>query len=266
MQVKVIEIKCGRSDEFRIVPFGDQHLGTQHCREEVVNKTVKSILSTPNTYWVGMGDYGEFITPKDPRWDSGGIAEWVDPEDIAYSLEKRIVATLEPIKSRCIGMLSGNHEDSYTKYNDGRVHKHICEKLGVTDLGFSCFVKFVFIRGINSQQNYTGYFTHGAGCAVTAGAKLIRLQRTMDNFEADIVAHAHVHDILTYEKPYLKLDNTNRIRHTVRVGAMTGCYFSTYTQDVSPSYGERKNYPPTTIGSPVFIVKPFKNEVRVENR
>jgi hypothetical protein len=212
-----------------------------------------------------MGDYMECITPKDPRWDGSGIAEWVHDDNIAYDQTNRFCEMVESIKGKCIGLLEGNHEDAIKKHNHDNVQRIICEKLKLTNLGYSCFVKFVFTRTKTESKSFIGYFTHGSGCAVTAGAKLIRLQRTMDNFDADIVAHAHVHDILTYKKPYLMLNNQMRIKHRVKVAAMTGCYFRTYTQGDSSSYGEIKGYPPTTLGSPTFSIIPDRDIVEVNN-
>ena len=86
----------------------------------------------------------------------------------------------------------------------------------------------------------------------------------MDSFEADFYAHGHVHDIITDEKPYLGLDSNGNIKHKIKVGAMTGCWFRTYTQNVRASYGERKNYPATSIGCPVFLVNPNTASVSVQ--
>lgn len=265
MQVKEVRFKYSRPDIFQIIPFGDCHLGTVHCCEDEIQKKVKQIQNTENCYFVGMGDYMECITPKDPRWDGSGIAGWVHDDNIAYDQTNRLCEILAPIKDKCLGLLEGNHEDAIKKHNHDNVQRVICEKLGVTNLGYSCFIKFIFIRSKSHNEQYIGYFTHGAGCAVTAGAKLTRLQRTMDNFEADIIAHAHVHDVLTYVKPYLMLNSANQVKSRVKVAAMTGCYFRTYTQGESSSYGEIKSYPPTTLGSPTFTIIPDKGILKVNN-
>lgn len=266
MQVKEIKIKYTRPDVFRIIPLGDIHLGTVHCCEDAVEKTVKDIQKSDNTYWIGMGDYMECITPSDfKRWDGAGIASWLHPDNIAYDEYTRFCDLVSPIRNKCIGLIEGNHEEAIRKHNSDNMQKIICEKLNLTNLGYSCFIKFNFQRGKTVLKDYVGYFTHGSGCAVTAGAKLIRLQRTMDNFDADIIAHAHVHDIITYTKPYLTLNNSNQVKNRNKVAAMTGCYFRTYTQGEVSSYGEVKGYPPTTIGSPVFTICPDKDIIDVNN-
>ena len=212
-----------------------------------------------------MGDSCECITPKDKRWDGESTAEWLHPDNIATDQVNHYCELFEPIRDKCLGKLAGNHEQSIKRYNNDNVQKNICDKLGITDLGFSCFMRFVFKRNGSTESHvYTAMFTHGAGGAITAGSKMQRLQRLMDNFDADIVAQGHTHDLITYTKPYLKLTDNNEIKQRVKVGAMTGCWFRTYTQGVAASYGEQKNYPPVMLGSPTFEIIPDKEILRVK--
>ena len=171
---------------------------------------------------------------------------------------------MRPIANKCLGKNSGNHEESIKQHNADNVQKNICDELGIKDLGYAAFIRLKFNRLGGSTSAFKIFTTHGSGCAVTAGAKLIRLQRLMDNFDADIVAHSHVHDLLTYTKPYLYLNENNEVKQRVKVGAMSGCWFKTYTQGVPSSYGERKNYPPVMLGCPRFIINPDKGIVKVE--
>jgi hypothetical protein len=266
MRVKVVTFQYTRPDIFRIYPIGDQHLGTLHCYEEGLKKKIKQIQDDPLAYWIDMGDSCEFITPHDPRWDSGALPDWLHPNNIASDQVDHYCELHGKIASKCLGKIKGNHEVSIEQHSDVDVQTNICKRMGIDNLDYSCLMKFVFKRAkSNCHYILVGLFTHGAGCAVTAGAKLTRLQRLMDNFDADIYAHAHIHDILTYEKPYLTLDNNNTIQKKVKVGAMTGCWFRTYTQNVSSSYGERKNYPPVSLGCPVFVIHPDKGLLKVEN-
>jgi hypothetical protein len=266
MRVKEFVIHYNRPDVIKIYAFGDIHIGTLHCYEEGVRKKVKQIQDDPLAYYVEMADSCEFITPHDPRWDSGALPEWLHPNNIAEDQTQRYCEIMSPIKHKCIGKLKGNHEDAIEKHSDVNVQQNICDRLGIDNLDASCFIRFIFKRkSSNEQHEYTGFFTHGSGCAVTPGAKLIRLQRLMDNFDADIIAHGHIHDLIIYEKPYLSVDKTNHVRHKVKVGAMTGCWFRTYTQDVASSYGEKKNFPPTMLGCPVFEIEPDKRRLSVRN-
>lgn len=249
---------------FSLFTGGDEHLAIKHCAEDAIGSYVKRIKATPFSRWVGMGDKGEYITPSDPRWDYDAVASWVDKGDIGYSIEKRYCKIYEPVADKCIGLLWGNHEYTMLAHNNDRVHKHICDRLGVRDLGFSCMIKLIFRRArSNESHSFMVFITHGAGSARTKGGKLNRLQALMNDFEADIYAVGHMHEIITDDRPYLALDSTNTIKEKKKVGAVTGCYFQTYKQDTPASYGERKNYSPTSIGSVVFTINPSTGEVDV---
>lgn len=249
---------------FSLFAGGDEHLAIKHCSESSIRRYVSKIKATPFSRWVGMGDKGEFITPSDPRWDAGVIADWLDPEDIGYTIERKYEEFYSPVKETCIGLVKGNHEYSMQAHNHERVHEHICERLGVRDLGYSAFIRLIFRRkGSREAHSFLVYVAHGSGSAITKGAKVNKLQRIMDGFEADIYAVGHMHELITDSKPYLTLNSNNTIVERRKVGAVTGCYFQTYKQDVSASYGERKGYPPTAIGSAVFEINPGTGAIDV---
>ena len=269
MQVIEVIIPYTRSNIFPIYPIGDIHLGTVHCREDLIKAKVREVAANPLARWVGMGDYSECITPHDKRWDIQVISKWVHEDNIAHDLERMVCKLFAPIKSQCLGLILGNHENTIRLRNNDNIQQNICDELGLLNLGHSAFVRFVFRRsqrkgGMGEGRNILGVFTHGAGGAITRGAKINRLERFMDHFNARIYAHGHVHDIIIDTKPYLDLNGANKIIGRQKVGAMTGSFFTSYSQDLPPSYAETKNYPPSVLGCPTFFINPDKDEVRVE--
>lgn len=253
--------------EYLLYPLGDIHLGTKHCTESDAQKIITEIKDNPQAFWIGMGDYGEFITPNDKRWDSKSIADWLvgEEDNIAEAQTDRIEKLLTPIADKCIGLIEGNHEEDIRRYLHVDVHKNLCKRLDLTNLYHSTWVRLRFERENSSERHmFKCVFTHGSGWAITPGAKMNRLQRFMNAFDARIYGHGHMHDIITHTVPYLDLSDTNIIHQKERVGAVTGCWFRTYSQGVAASYGERKNYPPTSLGCPRFVILPSKGEVRVE--
>lgn len=273
MQVKQFIIPySSRSEKIYIYPLGDIHAGTVHCAEDEFRAKVREVQDNPLAYWLGMGDYGDCITPYDPRWEPSllAIPDWVEQDNIVECQRKRIVRLLEPIKDKCIGLLYGNHEESIRRHTHTNVHKNICDDLGVDNLGYSCFIHFVFKRkGLLGQRHESwllkGFFTHGTGGARTEGAKLNYLVRVMQSFEADIYGYAHVHSMQTHTPDFLgSTDQSLEIKAKPKVGALTGCWFRTYTQGPIASYGEQRVYPPSKIGCPVFVIEPNKREVKVE--
>jgi hypothetical protein len=253
--------------EFRLYPIGDSHIGTKHCTESDLQKIITEIKDNPQAIWIGMGDYGEFITPSDKRWDSKSIADWLigKQDNVAEEQTKRLVELFSPIVDKCIGLLEGNHEDAIRRFLHTDVQTNLCDRLKLPNLGYSTWVKLRFSReNSNEHHVYKCVFSHGSGWAITPGAKMNRLQRFMSAFDARIYGMGHMHDIITHTVPYLELSDANIIKQKERVGAITGCWFKTYSQGVSASYGEKKNYPPTSLGCPKFVIIPTKDEVRVE--
>ena len=248
----------------RLFCLGDIHGGTIHCVEHDIKRKVKEIAEDENARFIGMGDYAEFITPNDKRFDPSqkAVASWVEQDNIAECQTKWVVDLFTPIKDKCIGLLYGNHEDKIRMFNHDNVQKNICERLGVDNLGFSCFIRFQFKRGHHISR-ITGVFTHGSSSAITEGAKTMALMRFMKSFEADIYGYAHIHDYIPKSLSRLKVNNNGRIKQTVSMGATTGSWFRTYTQGIIASYGEMKVYPPTEICSAVFTIDPETNFVDV---
>ena len=242
---------------FHLYAFGDTHLGTIHCVEEHIIRKVQEIKADKNAMWIGMGDYAEFITPTDPRWDSGGIADWVKFDDIGHCQEEKVIEIFSPIKDKCIGLLFGNHEESIHKHSHQDVHKHIYEGLGVPNLGYSCFIHFYFHREHSNERHLIkGCFTHGTGNAITEGAKINNLMRFMKSFTADIYGYGHVHDYIPKSLTRLATTEQGKITNKVSIGATTGCWFRTYTQGTQASYGEQKCLPPNELCLAMFTINP----------
>jgi hypothetical protein len=252
----VIPYKISQGD-FHLYDLSDLHVGTIHCAEEKIRHKVQDIKNDKNAMWIGGGDYGDFITPKDKRWNHGQISDWVKQHDIGESVRNYLVELLDPIKDKCIGLLYGNHEASYSKQNDNDVHQHICKDMGVPNLGYSCFAQLKFQRENSAERHtITGAFTHGTGNAITEGAKVNNLMRFMKAFRADIYGYSHVHDYIPKSLTRLYATDSGKITNKVSIGATTGCWFRTYTQGPNSSYGEEKVYPPTEMCCAMFIINP----------
>lgn len=266
MQAIDYEIRHGRSDVISLYPLGDIHCGTIHCTENDLRRKIKEIRDNPFAYWIGMGDYGEFITPSDPRWEPSGrsVCSWVEQDNIAECQTEWIVDLLYPIKDKCIGLLTGNHEEAIRKHNHVNVQHNICKRLGVPNLGWTSFVHLYFKRTRTSSKLIKGVFAHGSGNALTRGAKLNKLERFMGEFIADIYAYAHMHDILESSSPRITTNKNLKLINVKRTGVVTGSWFRTYTKGIAASYGEMKLYPPTTLGCPVFKLRPQDDVIWVE--
>ena len=256
-----------KSAVFRLYCLGDIHAGVVHCAEDKIRKKVKEIAADPFALWVGMGDYMEAIAPNDPRFDIGIIADWVEKTNVAESERKWVRDLFMPIKDKCLGLLTGNHEETVRLKNNQDVYLDLCRDLDVPRLGYSCFIWLLFERMRENikwdTQGFVCHFEHGSGAAQTEGGKMMRLKKTLDYFDADIYGMGHLHDIKTLTSPRLGIDKALHIKQQVRVGAITGSWFRGYFESETPSYVEKHGYSPAVIGCPVFEIQPYHRKILV---
>ena len=276
-----------KADTFKLVYFSDIHWLAKACAEHDVIRQRDEILNDPFTFWIGGGDYGEFIGFGDAkRFDPDAVSERVTVADLArlgkvtYTQIRDLFA---PIKHKCLGLIVGNHEKQYMRrLQQEDLHGWLCTELGVADLGYSCFMDLCFqqtrgkqfagsapllAEGSLSKANHAGSETfriwchHGAGAAQTKGGKINRLTSFMRNFDADVFFMGHVHDQMGARLQVLTADtNCRKLRNREKIGVISGSYLKTYAQGVT-SYGEQKGYEPTTLGAAWVSIKPQTREM-----
>jgi hypothetical protein len=271
-----------RSDVFKLVYFSDIHWLAKACAESEVLRTRDEILNDPFTFWIGGGDYGEFIGFGDAkRFDPDAVSERVTVADLARLGKKTyegIRDIFEPIKHKCMGLIVGNHEKQYMRRQQQEdLHGWLCTELGVADLGYCCFMDLVFNRTPKTthpilsavpprdagkhSESFRIWCHHGAGAAQTKGGKINRLVSFMRNFEADIFFMGHIHDQMGARIQVLTATaECDRLRNREKIGVVSGSFLKTYARGVI-SYGEQKGYEPTTLGAAHVMIRPDKREV-----
>ena len=277
---------ASRSDTFKLVYFSDLHWLAKACAEKEVLRTRDEILNDPFTFWIGGGDYGEFIGFGDAkRFDPDAVSERVSVKDlgrlgkVTYTQIRDLFA---PIKGKCLGLIVGNHEQQYMRRQQQEdLHGWLCTELGVADLGYSCFMDVVFqqtrgtAKGVTptlqprsvgkayhaGSETFRIWCHHGAGAAQTKGGKINRLVSFMRNFDADIYFIGHVHDAMGARlTPLIASADCTKIQHRTKLGLVSGSYLKTYSQGVT-TYGEMKGYEPVTLGAAVAHIRPDTREV-----
>lgn len=269
-----------RASEIEIWNFSDLHMMTKSCAMDEILEDVEIVRNNPNAFWFGGGDYCEFISPTDKRFDPNSVDESIKIKDLGQLGKMGMEKTRDLFKSiapKCIGMLFGNHETGYmaTKEQWG-LHHWLCTELGVPDLGYCALFDVVFIRApgkprlVRKTEDTRGGWTvrifahHGAGFATTPAGKLNRLMQFMDSFRADVYFCGHVHDQKGQRLTKLGADaDCKKIKGITQLGVISGGYFKTYQQGVT-SYGEMKGYRPTVLGAAKVIFLPDKQEFKGE--
>ena len=273
-----------RADEFRVWNLADLHWLSTACAEDQIRTDVATIAADPYSFWIGGGDYADFIGYTDKRFDPDVVAPWVKIADMGrlgqFGMEC-VRDVLLPIKDKCLGLLLGNHEKRYSlKTEHEGLHGWLCTELDASNWQYSVLFDLVFARagriasprlrrtppkhGKISSRSFRIFAHHGAGYAQTPGGKLNRLIRFMDSFDADIYFCGHVHDQVGRRQPTIGADaDCQHLRAKERVGVISGSYLKTYQQGAT-TYGEQRGYRPTCLGAAVVTINPDKMTVRGE--
>jgi predicted phosphodiesterase len=258
---KTIEHK--RPDIFKFYPLGDIHLGSIHCSENDIKDKIKQISSEKNSYIIGMGDYCDSILLHDKRFDIGGLAPWVEKDNIVTSQKQACIELFNPVKSKIIGMLTGNHEETIHKYHQEHITKNICKELSIPYAGYHCYINLRFDRQGGTKRNYLIHAWHGSGASQTEGARLNRLTRLVNDIQADIYLMGHLHAMTQHTPDRLTFRN-GRIKSIKLAATITGSWLKAYTQG-SSSYAEEKGYKPSRIGCPCICINPDKDDFWIES-
>ena len=261
---------AGRTTEYRVKPIGDVHLGNVGCDLKRLKEDIEEIKHDPTSLWVGMGDYTECINITDKRFDPQSI----DPNYNIRSLSRLVDAQIEdiafilkPIASKCIGFLTGNHEEEIRLRSQRDASYDIAKSLGILDkyMGYDGFIRLIFTRNKHDTTLVTFYCCHGYGGARKSGAKINKLEDFAHSFDADIIILAHEHKKII-APPVLKLglNSIGDLIQKKQFAVMSGSYLKGYVQGAT-TYVEKKGYPPSDLGTVTIKIKPRYREIHIES-
>ena len=257
-------------DTFTLYPIGDCHLGVVHCDEDLLKRQVDEIKNDKKALWLGMGDYGDCITPNDfKRWDGKILAPWMKgcEDNIGPTQVRRVDEILSPIWNKCLGLIEGNHDEMIRKFNHYDFMKELLllanKKWTIPYAGVSCFVRLNFKReNSNEAHDYIIHARHGEGAARTSGARalaVLRLSQSMVN--AHITLMGHLHGQEAPDIPQRLILRNGKIKSFETIATMTGAWVKAYMMGVPPCYLERWGSPPSTLGCPKIVITPQQDRM-----
>lgn len=256
-----------------LYPLGDIHLGSSNCDKDALTRTVNAIRTDPNARWIGMGDYVEWITPKDKRWAAGGIDEQIvnmaNLDRIGDAYVEAISTILRPIMDKCWSMGVGNHETRYeSEHHTSLVQRIIqaCDAPGELYTGWAAITRICFENDSNMRASARVFHSHGWQAGRLSGAKVNQLDHLMGWIDdCRIYLQGHSHDCIVKSKVKLGTNPSFTKQRAYKVyGAHCGSFLRTY-QDGTSGYGERGGYPPVPIGPPTFTLAFAKEGVKVQS-
>lgn len=273
---------------FSMYPFADIHLGNKACFKPQLDEDIERVDSDPFALWWLLGDYGDFIHHKDPRFDPDMVDETITVKDLSNTglvLLRRVLERFLPIKDKCLAAGYGNHELSYMRDKEQMaLHDTLCSQLEVPSLRYSGFFDLYFEHqpGLKKpvvikkpadsricrkgQRRLRVFSHHGAGAAATPGGKINTLHRAVNmTRDADLVVMGHLHEQVAKAIVRLTTDSLCRaLREKPTMALMTGSYLRTYCDNMT-GYGEIRLYPPSVLGVARATFQPNVGRLVVEN-
>ena len=204
--------------EAKVYFVGDLHVGAIEANIDGWEKFRDGVLKEPNTYICLMGDLMNNATKSSvSNVFDDALSKYPRPRD-----QKRYLANaLEPLRSRILCAVSGNHEQRSGKDADDDPTLDIMSKLDLEDYyrPNAAFLKIGFgerdAGGGKSKpmQAYTLCCTHGAGGGIYTGAAVNRNERMAMFVNADILAVGHTHKGAITKPQRIEIDTyTNSVK------------------------------------------------------
>jgi predicted phosphodiesterase len=271
MQLRTVREYTDNGTQYTFYPLGDIHLGSANCDVGHFLRTIDTIRENPNARWVGMGDYVEWITPKDKRWQAGGIDERIvnmaNLDRIGDVYVEKISTLLRPIIDKCWAFGAGNHEKRFEAEHHTNLCRRILQECDASDelyTGWGAITRVVFHTARTEQHPLRIFHSHGWQGGRMDGAKVNAAQRLMAYIDADIYLQGHSHSRFVVPASRLSVNQSwTRVTAQDVYVAHTGSFMRTYA-DNTDGYGEQAGYPPTSLGMVRFMITPTHDGILTE--
>lgn len=239
--------------------LSDAHVGATGHNSRAFSEHIENIRTNPRARWFGNGDLGDYIFYSDPRFSTSAIRNAEDYREFKQGVMgqvRKLATTLEPIKDKCIGLGTGNHEEKIVQRYDGiNPTWELCDRLGVTYLGYSALTLLCMPKELAGHLYSAIIYTHhGFGGGRRVGSKLNKVEDAMKVAEADIYAMGHVH-AQTGNKLIIKgISSAGKRVEKLKTFIITGSYQDNSTPG-TVTYAERMMYTKSPDGSPVVKIR-----------
>jgi len=232
LQCKVIEID---SNKYLNKPHITYYLGDVH--EGAANHTAKQfkraieIIKSDGDAWIGLGDYVDAINHNDPRFNPQEIADNYaikDLEDLPRIQSNRFIENVKPIADKCLGVIYGNHEDSYRQHNTFDVVSYMCQTMNWENLRHKAWISFNFKRN-NKSVPIKAAICHGAGGGgMREGYPINKAYDVFRWDMADIHVMGHLHQMVADRAEYNQF-TMGKMRSDKVWFAVNGCFIAKST-------------------------------------
>ena len=248
-------------DDYKDKPFtlyitGDTHIGAANHAKASFKKAVATI-ATDGHYWLDLGDKIDAINHLDKRFDTDEIdAEYTvrDLKDLPRKQCDEYIYAVSNIADKCVGLISGNHEDKYMSRNTFDSTSYIANAIGAPNLQQKAWIILNFQSG-NKSFPIKLVACHGTGgSGKMAGTSINRCVDlfTYDLADVKVCGHSHMMQTARFENHTY---SQGILRKEYCWYGVSGCYL--YKQSVgNRGYFEQRPGAESTIGMLKLTIVP----------
>lgn len=261
----------GTRESFKLVLIGDCHVGNKHSDERTLKALAARIATEERTYWIGLGDYCEWINLRDPRFDPEELPTWLfgaaELADIAKAESERFLDIMGPTREKCLALCSGNHEETILAHSERDVYATIVDGLAVQGqdhrLDHRGWLTWRFGQSSEAKRGgstaFRFFLSHGSGGGQTAGATANRVERLAQQCDgADVVAMGHTHRPQYAARSVWRAGGTRGLVHRDVVHLVS---IPALCSDMA--YAERRDMGPLATGWTELEIVPDQRLIRV---
>lgn len=242
--------------ELELLICADYHYGDPHCNVGAIKEDIEYIKTHDNAYCVFAGDLMNCAI----RGSIGDVYT-----DLAPMEQLKVCSELlSPIAHKCVGIVSGNHENRHYKTNGVDMTRILARQLGIEDR-YSEDTALVFLRFGRSSKHeqhhrpilYTIYITHGSGGGRKEGGKIQRLVDYSNVVDADLYIAGHTHLPASLKIGYARPSPANN--------SITYCsklFVNSCAKLDFGGYGDIGGFRPPALDSPKVILNGERKEMR----
>lgn len=252
-----------RTDQIKIIPLFDIHSGVKPCREDLLKARVQEILEN-GWYWIGGGDYCDFVNKSDPRYSPKILADWFtvsQTADISGAQVEHFNEIIRPIAPQCLAMIMGNHETAIHRHYERSVFSDIVTNVKTAGkfededklaLGYGGWLILKFFRSkIGERKAGTSRIVinlhHGFTGGRLAGAKALNMQKWLWQHECDIALQGHSHNTEIQVEQVELVNTGDKFMSKKRTGAFCGTFLETTMTGID-TYSSISGFPPMPVG------------------
>lgn len=246
MNIKIIELP---PEPYIMYFLGDIHEGAANFKEAALRKAVDMIKEDGNG-WLGLGDYIDAINHHDPRFSPKEINSKYPIsalDDLPRIQSDNVLEYLEPIKDKCVGLIGGNHEDTYKKYHAFDVVHYMAENMNCDILGHKAWLSLQFRYNENKSIPFKIVAMHGAGGGgMREGYSTNKVYDLFRWDIADMHIMGHLHQCAV-SRPLISKLEYGRVRKEPSWYCVSGCFLSK-SEEGTENYFEQKAGMESSIG------------------